>query len=40
VDTSTERSERLRAESYQDSLTGLSNRRYFEMQFVDGENIS
>ncbi|NIE78489.1 EAL domain-containing protein [Pantoea sp. Ap-967] len=27
-----ERSERLRAESYQDSLTGLSNRRYFEMQ--------
>ncbi len=27
-----ERSEQLRAESYQDSLTGLSNRRYFEMQ--------
>ncbi|MCH7301465.1 EAL domain-containing protein [Pseudomonas capeferrum] len=27
-----ERSERLRAESYQGSLTGLSNRRYFEMQ--------
>ncbi|MGE7993367.1 cyclic di-GMP receptor LapD [Pseudomonas sp. NPDC089554] len=27
-----ERSERLRAESYQDSLTGLANRRYFEMQ--------
>jgi diguanylate cyclase (GGDEF)-like protein len=27
-----ERSERLRTESYQDSLTGLSNRRYFEMQ--------
>jgi diguanylate cyclase (GGDEF)-like protein len=29
---STERSERLRVESYQDSLTGLSNRRYFDMQ--------
>ncbi|MDM9586496.1 cyclic di-GMP receptor LapD [Pseudomonas asiatica] len=29
-----ERSERLRAESYQDSLTGLSNRRYFEMQLA------
>ncbi|MGJ7550425.1 cyclic di-GMP receptor LapD [Pseudomonas alloputida] len=29
-----ERSERLRAESYQDSLTGLSNRRYFEMQLT------
>ncbi|MGE7955715.1 cyclic di-GMP receptor LapD [Pseudomonas sp. NPDC089530] len=27
-----ERSERLRAESYQDNLTGLANRRYFEMQ--------
>lgn len=27
-----ERSEQLRAESYQDSLTGLANRRYFEMQ--------
>ncbi|WP_313646540.1 LapD/MoxY N-terminal periplasmic domain-containing protein, partial [Pseudomonas sp.] len=27
-----ERSERLHSESYQDSLTGLSNRRYFEMQ--------
>ncbi|MBA6114506.1 EAL domain-containing protein [Pseudomonas sp. NC26] len=27
-----ERSERLRAESYQDSLTGLANRRYFDMQ--------
>lgn len=27
-----ERSERLRIESYQDSLTGLANRRYFEMQ--------
>ncbi|VVO28509.1 cyclic di-GMP receptor LapD [Pseudomonas fluorescens] len=27
-----ERSEKLRAESYQDSLTGLANRRYFEMQ--------
>ena len=27
-----ERSERLRVESYQDSLTGLSNRRYFDMQ--------
>ncbi len=29
---STERSENLRIESYQDSLTGLSNRRYFDMQ--------
>ncbi|MFK5735599.1 EAL domain-containing protein [Pseudomonas urmiensis] len=29
-----ERSERLRAESYQDSLTGLANRRYFEMQLA------
>jgi GGDEF domain-containing protein len=28
----TERSEKLRVESYQDSLTGLGNRRYFEMQ--------
>jgi diguanylate cyclase (GGDEF)-like protein len=27
-----ERSERLRVESYQDNLTGLANRRYFEMQ--------
>ncbi len=27
-----ERSEKLRIESYQDNLTGLSNRRYFEMQ--------
>ena len=27
-----ERSEKLRNESYQDSLTGLANRRYFEMQ--------
>ncbi|MGH8485095.1 MAG: EAL domain-containing protein, partial [Pseudomonas sp.] len=27
-----ERSEKLRVESYQDSLTGLANRRYFEMQ--------
>src|SRR3989344_2337221 len=27
-----ERSERLRIESYQDNLTGLVNRRYFEMQ--------
>jgi diguanylate cyclase (GGDEF)-like protein len=27
-----ERSEKLRAESYQDNLTGLANRRYFEMQ--------
>ncbi|MDI3358593.1 EAL domain-containing protein [Pseudomonas sp. UYIF39] len=26
------RSEKLRAESYQDNLTGLANRRYFEMQ--------
>ncbi|MFK9099902.1 cyclic di-GMP receptor LapD [Pseudomonas guariconensis] len=30
-----ERSEQLRAESYQDSLTGLANRRYFEMQLND-----
>ena len=29
-----ERSERLRVESYQDSLTGLANRRYFEMQLA------
>ncbi|WDY58191.1 cyclic di-GMP receptor LapD [Pseudomonas sp. PSKL.D1] len=29
-----QRSEQLRAESYQDSLTGLSNRRYFEMQLA------
>lgn len=29
-----ERSERLHAESYQDSLTGLANRRYFEMQLA------
>jgi diguanylate cyclase (GGDEF)-like protein len=29
---STERSEKLRRESYHDSLTGLSNRRYFDMQ--------
>ncbi|WP_341961888.1 cyclic di-GMP receptor LapD [Pseudomonas sp. RC10] len=29
---SSERSEKLRVESYQDSLTGLSNRRYFDMQ--------
>ena len=29
---SSERSEKLRIESYQDSLTGLSNRRYFDMQ--------
>ncbi|MFK3973961.1 cyclic di-GMP receptor LapD [Pseudomonas sp. NPDC087358] len=29
---STERSEKLRVESYHDSLTGLSNRRYFDMQ--------
>jgi diguanylate cyclase (GGDEF)-like protein len=28
----TDRSEKLRVESYQDSLTGLANRRYFEMQ--------
>jgi diguanylate cyclase (GGDEF)-like protein len=28
----TERSEKLRVESYQDSLTGLANRRYFDMQ--------
>ena len=28
----TERSEKLRVESYQDGLTGLANRRYFEMQ--------
>jgi diguanylate cyclase (GGDEF)-like protein len=27
-----ERSEKLRSESYQDTLTGLANRRYFEMQ--------
>ena len=27
-----ERSEKLRVESYQDTLTGLANRRYFEMQ--------
>lgn len=27
-----ERSERLRVESYQDTLTGLANRRYFDMQ--------
>ena len=27
-----ERSEKLRAQSYQDTLTGLANRRYFEMQ--------
>ncbi|MBK5353201.1 EAL domain-containing protein [Pseudomonas sp. TH41] len=27
-----ERSEKLRVESYQDGLTGLANRRYFEMQ--------
>ncbi|WP_449430351.1 cyclic di-GMP receptor LapD [Pseudomonas putida] len=27
-----ERSEKMRAESYQDALTGLANRRYFEMQ--------
>ncbi|MFK8333317.1 cyclic di-GMP receptor LapD [Pseudomonas sp. BJa5] len=27
-----ERSEKLRTESYQDSLTGLANRRFFEMQ--------
>ena len=31
---STERSEKLRIESYQDSLTGLSNRRYFDMQLA------
>lgn len=31
---STERSEQLRVESYQDSLTGLSNRRYFDMQLT------
>lgn len=30
-----ERSEKLRAESYQDNLTGLANRRYFEMQLND-----
>lgn len=29
-----ERSEKLRVESYQDSLTGLANRRYFEMQLT------
>ncbi|MGV8920809.1 MAG: cyclic di-GMP receptor LapD [Pseudomonas sp.] len=28
----TERSEKLRVESYHDALTGLANRRYFEMQ--------
>jgi len=28
----TERSEKLRVESYQDSLTGLANRRFFDMQ--------
>ncbi|WP_263146280.1 cyclic di-GMP receptor LapD [Pseudomonas sp. RIT-PI-AD] len=27
-----ERSEKLRADAYQDSLTGLANRRYFDMQ--------
>ncbi|AYC33941.1 EAL domain-containing protein [Pseudomonas cavernae] len=35
-----ERSEKLRAEAYQDGLTGLANRRYFEMQLqarVSGE---
>ncbi|HEY0286174.1 MAG TPA: EAL domain-containing protein [Pseudomonas sp.] len=31
---SAERSEKLRVESYQDSLTGLSNRRYFDMQLA------
>lgn len=30
-----ERSEKLRGESYKDTLTGLSNRRYFEMQLHD-----
>lgn len=30
-----ERSEKLRVESYQDNLTGLANRRYFEMQLND-----
>lgn len=30
-----ERSEKLRTESYQDNLTGLANRRYFEMQLND-----
>ncbi|MDI6529180.1 EAL domain-containing protein [Pseudomonas otitidis] len=30
-----ERSERLRDEAYQDSLTGLGNRRYFELQLQD-----
>jgi diguanylate cyclase (GGDEF)-like protein len=30
----TERSEKLRVESYQDSLTGLANRRYFDMQLT------
>ncbi|MDD0977362.1 cyclic di-GMP receptor LapD [Pseudomonas fontis] len=29
-----DRSEKLRVESYQDSLTGLANRRYFEMQLT------
>jgi len=29
-----ERSEKLHAESYQDNLTGLANRRYFEMQLA------
>lgn len=31
----TERSEKLRVESYQDALTGLANRRYFDMQLND-----
>ncbi|MCK9802418.1 EAL domain-containing protein [Pseudomonas sp. MAFF 302030] len=30
-----ERSEKLRVESYQDSLTGLGNRRYFDVQLQD-----
>ena len=30
----TERSEKLRIESYQDGLTGLANRRYFDMQLT------
>ena len=30
----TERSEKLRIESYQDALTGLANRRYFDMQLT------
>lgn len=30
----TERSEKLRVESYQDGLTGLANRRYFDMQLT------